>query len=185
MAWAVSGRGRMTPGLSRSGEALGDLGGGIAGTKQGGLLVVGEDAEGDGAGEMDANEVVGVTVAELAGDEVAPVASLGGEALVAQDIAHEGAPKVRGAPEVDAGDGERTREGEAGQGGHYDVEGVALVAAVGGGVAEGSDQLVVVPEAPGPAVREDERHGVGSPPFDVDEVDRNVVDGGGESWGRR
>ena len=138
--------------------------------------VVAEQVQPDRVREVDADHVLRVAVAQLAGDERAPVAALRAVALVAQHAAHERVPEVRRAPEVDAGHGQRRGEAEARQRGHDHVEGVGGIAAVGRGVAEGADHVAQVPEGPRPAVREDERDRVRPPPAHVDEVDGRALD---------
>ena len=67
-------------------------------------------------------------------------------------------------------------EPEPGEGGHDHVECVGGVAAIGGGVGEGADDLLEVPERPGPAVGEDEGQGVRTLALLVDEVEGHALE---------
>ena len=90
--------------------------------------------------DMNAVQLVGVLVAQLAGDERADVAAPGGVLVVAQDLGHQGVPQVGDLPEVDVRKaGERAGESKAGQGRHDHVERIGRVAAVeAAGSASGS-----------------------------------------------
>ena len=115
-------------------------------------------------------------VTEPAGDDRAPVAALGAEALVAEHVAHELHPQLRHPGSVDAGHLEGHREPVAGKRGDDHVEAVGRVAAVGGRIGQRADDLVQVPERPGPAVGEDQRHRIRTPPGHPHEVDGHAVD---------
>ena len=112
-------------------------------------------------------------------DQRAPVGAVRGKSRIAQPF-HELHPKPGGAPEIDAGLAQRRGESVARQGRHHHVEGIGGIAAVCAGIAEGTDHLVILPERPGPTVREDQRLGIGTLAAHVDEVDRHAVDLGAE-----
>jgi len=148
-----------------------DVAPGLVGAGQHPLLVLGELVAGrraatdqpgnDGERHVGADEVLGVGVAELGGDERAPVAALSAEAVVAEHVAHEVHPQLGDAGDVHPQRGERDREPVAGQRRDDDVEAVGRVAAVRGRVREGTDDLLELDDRAGPAVGEDQRRGVG------------------------
>ncbi len=160
------------------------------GTDVGGLVVgegpipgevpgagAGEEVERQPGADVDAVQLVGVLVAELAGDDPADVAAPGGVLLVSQGLGHQGVPEVGDLPEVDVRKaGERAGESEAGQGGYEDVERVGGVTAERGRVGERVDHLRPVPERPWPAVGEDQRDRVGAVAGLVHEVHRDTGD---------
>ena len=129
-----------------------------------------------GQGQVDAEDALGVAVAEGAGEHRAEIAATRREALVAEHVGHEPRPEVHGFARLEAVDPEGRGEAEAGKGGHDHIEGVGGVAAVSGGVGEGTDDLLEVPEGPGPAVREDEGHGVRALAALVNKVDRHALE---------
>src|SRR6202043_2844069 len=90
----------------------------------------GKEVQRQPGADVDAVQLVGVLVAELAGDDPADVAAPGGVLLASQGLGHQGVPQVSDLPEVDVRKaGERARETEAGQGRRDDVERVDWVAA--------------------------------------------------------
>ncbi len=137
----------------------------------------GEEVERQPRADVDAVQLVGVLVAELAGDDPADVAAPGGVPLVAQGLGHQGVPEVSDLPEVDVRKaGERSGETEAGQGRHDDVERIAGVAAERGRVGERVDHLRPVPEGPRPAVGEDQRDRARAAALLAHEVHRDTGD---------
>src|ERR1700722_18368155 len=102
----------------------------------------GEEVQRQPGTDVDAVQLVGVLVAELAGDDPADVAAAGGVLVVSQGLGHQGMPQVGDLPEVDVRKaGQRAGETEAGQGRHDDVERVGWVAAERGRVGERVDYL--------------------------------------------
>jgi hypothetical protein len=135
----------------------------------------GEEVERQPGADVDAVQLAGVFVAELAGDDPADVAAPGGVLLIAQGLGHQGVPEVGDLPEVDVREaGERAGETEAGQGRHDDVEGVGRVAAERRRVGERVDDLRPVPERPRPAVGEDQRDRVRAAAGFAHEVHRDT-----------
>src|ERR1700722_4873714 len=61
----------------------------------------GEEDKGPPGADVDAVGLVGVLVAELAGDDPADVAAAGGVLLVSQGLGHQDVPEVGDLPEVD------------------------------------------------------------------------------------
>src|SRR5665811_2101228 len=107
----------------------------------------GEEVQRQPGADVDAVQLVGVFVGELAGDEPTDVAAPSGVLLVSQGLGHQGVPEVGDLPEVDVRKaGERAGETEAGQGRHDDVERVGGVTAergrVGGDPADAFDVIV-------------------------------------------
>ena len=125
---------------------------------------------------MDPGHALGIAKPQHARDGGAEVAAAGGELLVAEDLRHQLCPEVGGLAHLQAVDREGRGEAEAGQGGGDDVEGVLRVAPVGGGVGQRPNDLLEVPEGPGPAVGEDEGGGVRSLAAFVDEVHGHAVE---------
>jgi hypothetical protein len=123
---------------------------------------------------VDADDVTLVLVPVLLGDERAPVAARGGVALVAEHFLHEPVLEVRGLPEVPARGLQRRGEAVAGERDQDDVEAVLVAAAVGDGIGQRPDHLAEVPEGPGPAVVDQERHRVLALALHVDEVQRHA-----------
>ena len=83
---------------------------------------------------MDSDHPVGVFVAELRGNQGAPIAALGRKLVVAEHSLHQLDPEVGGAPVVDTGGSQRGGETIAGKGRHHHVEGVFGRAAKGDGI---------------------------------------------------
>ena len=130
--------------------------------------------------EMDADHAVGVAVAQVGGYACADVAAVRGEAGVVEYLSHQLFPERCRPGDFDAGLGGVVREAEAGQRWSDHVEGISRIAAVGRGIGEQRDELVHLEERPWPAVRDDERHRVGTLSSLVDEVypqasDRRLV----------
>ena len=137
----------------------------------------GEEVERQPGADVDAVQLAGVLVAELAGDEAADVAAPGGVLAVSEGLGHQGVPEVGDLPEVDVRKaGEGAGETEAGQGRHDDVERVGGVAAERGRVGERADHLRPVPEGPRPAVGEDQRDRAGAAAGLAHEVHRDAGD---------
>ena len=113
---------------------------------------------------------VRVDPAQLGRDHRAGVVADRAVALVAE-ARHQLLPRARGPRDVPAAVRRRPREPEARQGRDHQV--VA-------GRGEGLDDVEVLDDRPRPAVREDQRDGVGGAGADVQEVDRLAVDLGGE-----
>ena len=114
--------------------------------------------------------------AEARADDGAPVAALGTVALVAELGGHEVVEGVGYAGGAPAALLRFAAPAEAGDGGDDDVEGVGGVAAVGGGVGEGPDELEELKHRAGPAVREEQGMGVRPLAADVPVVDVDAVD---------
>jgi hypothetical protein len=139
-----------------------------------------EEVQWERQAQVRPDQVLRVLVAELRGDQLAPVATLRAEPVVAQLVAHEPHPQVGGAVEVDPGAPQRGREDEPGQRRDHHVEGVGGVAAERRRVRERADHLLEVPERPRPAVGEHQRHRGRTAAALVHEVDRHVVEHGAE-----
>jgi hypothetical protein len=140
-----------------------------------------DDLWGGGAGHVgvDAQQPRGGLDAHGLGHRGAPVAALGHELKVAQ-ATHQHDPGARDPHRVPAGGGRPGREPVTGQGGDHHMERVRLAAAVGGRIGEGPDDLQLLDDRAGPAVGDDQREGVGMWGADVEEVDVEAVDLGGE-----
>jgi MFS transporter, PHS family, inorganic phosphate transporter len=115
----------------------------------------------------------------LLGDGRAPVAALGHEADVTQAL-HQDHPGPGDPGGIPAGRRRLGREPVPGQRGDHQVEGVRRGRAVRGGVGERADDLQLLDDRAGPAVRDDQRQRAGVPGADVDEVDVQPVDLGDE-----
>ena len=131
---------------------------------------------GEGHVQVDAAQVAGVGGAQTRADDGAPVAALRAVALVAELGGHEVVERIRDAGGAPAPLAWLAAPAEAGDGGDDDVEGVGGIAAMGGGVGEGADEVEELEDGAGPAVRQDERVGIGAVAADVPEVDIDAVD---------
>jgi len=60
-------------------------------------------------------EAVGILMAQLRGDDRAPVAALGRELFVAEHVLHQFHPEIGSIPVIDSGGGQRRRKAIAGQ----------------------------------------------------------------------
>ena len=89
---------------------------------------------------------------------------------------HQRGPGLRHTEQVEAGLADRIGEAVPGQRRYDDVEGVRRVAAVGARIGQRTDHLGELDRRAGPAVREDQRQGVGLRRAYVEEVDRLPVD---------
>src|SRR6185312_2636891 len=108
-------------------------------------------------------------------DRRAPVAALRDVARVAQAL-HQLGPGARDAIRVPASDGWLSGEAVARQGWNDDVESILGAAAMRGRVSERSDNLKLLNDGSGPAVRDDHWHGVRMSRADVDEVNIHTID---------
>jgi hypothetical protein len=97
-----------------------------------------------------------VGVAEVGTDEGAPVPALRAEPFVAEDIPHQLHPQGGDAGHVDTEGAQRDREPIARERWDDHIEAVGGFTAVGTGVGQRVDDMVEVPERPGPAVRRDQ-----------------------------
>jgi hypothetical protein len=105
---------------------------------------------------VDAVQLAGVLVPELAGNDFADVAASGGVVLVGQGLEHESVPEVGYLPEVDIWEAsQRAGKPEAREGRNDYVTGVGGVAAERSRVGELVYHLRPVPERPRPPVRQD------------------------------
>ncbi len=137
----------------------------------------GEEIQWQPGADVDAVQLLGVLMAELAGDDPADVAAPAGVLLVSQGLGHQGVPEVGDLPEVDIRKaGERAGEAEAGQGRHDDLERVGGVGTERDRVGERIDHLRPVPERPRPAVGEDQRDRARAMAGLTQEVHRNTGD---------
>jgi hypothetical protein len=143
------------------------------GGRLGGRLCAGQQVE------VDADDSVAVDAAQFAGDGRTPVAALGAEPLVAQ-ARHELDPGVGDPACLPAGLPSGPGEPEARNARQHHVEGVGPVAAVRGRVRQRADDVQELDDRPRPAVRDDQRGGVGFGGADVCEVHMRAVDLGGE-----
>jgi hypothetical protein len=115
-------------------------------------------------------------VAEPRAHERAGVTAAGCEPVVAQGVAHQTNPEVGRLRDADTRRAEWARERGARKRGDDDVERVLWIAAVCTRIAERADEVLVVPERPRPAMREDDRDRCRALAALVDEVDRDAVE---------
>ena len=104
--------------------------------------------------------MLGVDPALKGGHDRAGVVAVGAVPVIAKS-SHQLGPRPRGAAGVPAGLGGRPGEGEAGQRRDDYMEGIGRVALVRPRVGERPDQVDVLEEGVRPAVRQDQRDGVG------------------------
>ena len=121
----------------------------------------------------------GALAAHRVRDSGAHVTALRDVARVAQPL-HQRRPRARDAAGIPAELGRRAGEAVAGQGRQHQVEGVLGAAAVRRRVGERADGVEQLDDRAGPAVGHDQRQCVLVPRPDVDEVDLDAVDLGGE-----
>ena len=119
--------------------------------------------------------------ADGGGDAGAPIAALGEVAAVAE-ACHELGPCMGNSLHAPAGLGRLAGEAVAGNGGDDEVERIRCIAAVGGGVGQGPDNLQELDDGAGPAMREDQGLGVVLGRANVQKVDVHTVDVGDELW---
>src|SRR5260221_7876791 len=121
--------------------------------------------------------MLGVGIPQAGGDRAAPIASLRSEALIAQFVAHQVHEKLRDTSDVHASFVRALRETIAGQRGDYDIKCVLLGAAMTGWIGERLDNLVHFKKGAGPAMRDNQRHGMWSFAFDMQKVQTKAVNG--------
>src|SRR5437764_27517 len=115
-------------------------------------------------------------VAEPYADERSGITTARGEPVVPEHVAHQAQPELGRGRDPDARGAQRARERGTRQRRHDDVERVAGIAAEAAWVGQWSDEVLVVPEGPRPAVREEQRHRVGAVAALVDEMDRDAIE---------
>src|SRR5207248_6924631 len=124
--------------------------------------------------EMNSGEAVGELARQRSRDRASPIAALRAKPRVRQRLRHELVPE--------AGDGGRTdgdlrfrRKAKARDGRHDDVERIVSRAAEARGIGQGTDRFDEFEHGPGPTVGEHERQRFRTAPFDMIEVESNVV----------
>src|SRR5258708_23194735 len=132
--------------------------------------------------QVDADQMLGVGIPQAGGDRAAPIASLRSEALIAQFVAHQVHEKLRDTSDVHASFVRALRETIAGQRGDYDIKCVLLGAAMTDWIGERPDNLVHFKKGAGPAMRDNQRHGMWSCAFDMQKEQTKAVNGGLELW---
>ena len=115
---------------------------------------------------MNADQALGIGVAQARGDEAAPVAALRAEARVAQDVGHQLGESVGDLLDAEARLAGLERQRVAGKRRRDDAE----------VLGKQRDQLEELDDRAGPAVRNEQRHGVRSPARLVDEVQLDAAD---------
>ena len=141
-------------------------------------LFAGKKAQRDRQIDMRTDQVLGVLVTQLHGDQCSPVTALGAEFVIPQHLLHQSQPQVSGRDKVDARGGQRRGKAKAGQRGDDHIKGVLGVAAKRGRIGQWPDDVLEIPEGPRPAVGQDQRYGIGTLARLMNEVDGNVLDGG-------
>ena len=135
--------------------------------------------EGDQRVDMHPDDVTGIDPANERSHERTDIAALHTVTVVAE-ARHQLGERRRDAGISPAGLGEWYGEPKPGQRRHHDMERVGRIPAVGGRVGERPDEVDELGERSGPAVDEQQRHGVRFRRFHVQEVDGLAVDLGGE-----
>src|SRR5262249_15744553 len=110
------------------------------------------EIQGQGHGQVNSNQPIGVLVSQLIGDERAPISPAGGEFPVPQYRLHQLDPQIRGAPVVHSGHRQRTRKTEPRQRRHYYIEAVMRIGAKSCRIGERPNYFFIVPERPRPTV---------------------------------
>ena len=136
--------------------------------------VVGHPRE-DREAQMDADDRFRMRMPKPRTQERACIAALRDEPLIAQ-FPHQPDPHVGRFDIADTVPGQRPREGEAGQRRDDDIEGVLGIAAMRSRVGQRHDDVLEVPERPGPSVVQDNGNGLGSLAAHMNEMDRHAVD---------
>lgn len=136
--------------------------------------VVGYPRE-DREAQMDADDRVRMRMPKPRTQERACIAALRDESLIAQ-FPHQPDPHVGRFDIADTVPGQRPREGEPWQRRDDDVEGVLRIAAMCSRIGQGHDDVLEVPERPGPSVVENDGNGVGALAAHMNEMDRHAVD---------
>ena len=106
---------------------------------------------------MYAGKALGVCDAEPGGDEAAPIAALGGEPAIAEDVRHERRERVGDLRDAEARLAGREGEAVARQGRRHHGEGVTGVATEARRVRQHRDDLVELADRPRPTVGEKQR----------------------------
>ena len=117
--------------------------------------------------------------AHLLRDECTPIAALRDVARVAEAL-HQHSPGARDAGAIPTGGRRLARKTIARYRRDHDMEGIRRATAMGGGIGERIDDLQLLDDRAGPAVRDDERQRVGVLRTDVDEMNIQPVDLGDE-----
>jgi len=125
---------------------------------------------------VDTDDGIGIPKPQSGGDAGAPVATLGAKALVSQVLGHQLGPQVGDLENVQPTLQGGIRETVAGHGRHHHVEGIGGVAAVATGIREQWDEFVHLEERSGPAVGDDQGHGIWALAFLVNEVNAQPID---------
>ena len=124
---------------------------------------------------MDAEQSCRSLTRHRARDRRTPVSALRDVAGVAEAL-HQFGPSARDAVRVPAGAFGLSGEAVARQGWDHDVESVLGAASVRGRVRERTDDLKLLNDGSGPAVRDDDRERIRMTRADVNEVNVDVID---------